>query len=247
MSSSDHDNDQVSTARGALDSKLARLVGELGGGPDANALFDGVARRIANERGLCAWLRSRSTPLRALLATGVIGGLLLLVAMTWMRRDLAVYPPLRMILVLGSLGALLALVLTLLLRPIQRPALAPWVRPAAVASSVFGLLGLQLLPEAHHAHGASIVYGESLAFQLLRASPCIVIGLTAGILVYAFLVALDRGGSDSGPLPAVAAGIAANLVLQLLCPVTAPFHMVLGHFGVLVLLMALGSLRRPAS
>jgi hypothetical protein len=238
----------ASDADGALEDELARLLEQTQGeAPQFDALFVGLSDRIANERGLRAFLRSRSTPVRTSIAVSTIFALVLLVLFAFLRRDIAVYPPTRMALVLSSVGALLAFSLLLSLRPMQRPALPSWTTPGLVASSMLLLLGLHSLPAAHLSHPASLVYGAGPTAQLLRATPCVIIGLWVGVPIYALLAALDRGGVGRSLVHAVTAGLAANFLLQLCCPVTAPVHMLVGHLGVALLLLAgCGLLWRPA-
>jgi hypothetical protein len=93
------------------------------------------------------------------------------------------------------------------------------------------------MPPAHTVHPASL-HAEGWPALLQRATPCLAIGLAIGALFYGVLALLDRGGSYRAPAMAVASGLAANLALQLHCPVTAPLHMVVGHLGVALLLVA---------
>jgi hypothetical protein len=65
-----------------------------------------------------------------------------------------------------------------------------------------------------------------------------VIGSAVAAGIYAVLRGLDRGGTRRLPLMAACAGLAANLMLQLHCAVTAPTHLMLGHLGVVVVCFA---------
>lgn len=245
MSSQKHDGERFDVgAQGeTLRGEMLTLATEQASAVEIGALFEELDRRIACERGLSAWLRSRPTWQRATLALAVIAAPALLVAETQLRPDMSVYPTSRMATMLLSLTVLLAFTLAVALRPLQRPAPAPLLTSLTVVGSLLGLLGLSLLPEAHHAHPASLVHGQGVLAQLLRAAPCFVIGLLVGSVIYALLVALDRGGHRRDTLFALCSGLAANLSLQLLCPVTAPVHMVLGHFGVALGLLVLARLR----
>jgi hypothetical protein len=165
-----------------------------------------------------------------------------------LRRDITIYPAPRMAVVLVALGLLLLSALVVLLRPLQRPALPPRVAPALAMASIVGALLFALLPEAHHAQRVSMVYGESIMYQLVRALPCVVIGLMNGLVAYGMFVALNRGDSSQRvALPGIAAGLVAYIVLQLVCPVTGRAHLVLAHFGVLLLLLAFARLHRAVS
>src|SRR5512143_2702053 len=112
MSTGDRNHGRLHPAGDAgdpLEGELLKLGREPGIEPslDTEALFQGLSQRLAHERGMAAWLRSRSTPLRATLAGAMIAGLLALALVTSLRRDISVYPGLRMAAVLGSLGLLL--------------------------------------------------------------------------------------------------------------------------------------------
>jgi hypothetical protein len=229
----------VSDSDAELESELARLLEQTEGeAPRFDALFDRLRDQMADERGLRAFLRTRSTPTRISIAAGTIFALALLVRFAFLRPDIAVFPPMRMLVVLVSIAALIALSLGVSLRPMQRPALPSWAAPGLALGSMLTLLGLHSLPAAHHSHPASLVYAAGVGGQLLRATPCMMIGLWVGVPIYALLAALDRGGGGRDLVHAVTAGLAANLLLQLCCPVTAPVHMLIGHLGVALLLLA---------
>jgi hypothetical protein len=229
----------VNDEEAALESELARLLEQTEGrAPRLDALFEQISARMADERGLRAFLRSRSTLTRISIAAGTISGVVLLVLSAFLRPDIAVYPQTRMAIVLLLIGALLALSLGLSLRPMQLPALPSWATPSFALASMLSLLGLHSLPAAHLSHPASLVYGAGLGAQLLRATPCVMIGLWVGVPTYALLAALDRGGNSRSLAHAVTAALVASFLLQLCCPVTAPAHMLIGHFGVALLLLA---------
>jgi hypothetical protein len=252
MSTGDRNNGRHHAADDAgdpLEGELLKLGREPGTEPslDTEALFAGLSQRLAHERGIAAWLRSRSTPLRALLAAAMLAGLLALAIVTSLRRDIAVYPGPRMALVLAALGASLLSLVFVLLRPLQWPALPARAAPALALAAIAGALVISVLPEAHHAHSSSMVYGQSISSHLVRAVPCVVIGLMNGLVAYGLLVALDRGGRRRVALPGIAAGLVAYMVLQLVCPVTGPTHLVLAHFGVLLMLVGFARLHRAVS
>jgi hypothetical protein len=230
---------RVGDEEAALESDLARMLEQTEGrAPGLDALFDRLSAQMADERGLVAFLRSCSTPTRISIAAATIFALALLMLFVFVRPDIAVYPKTRMVVVLLLVGALLAFSVGLSLRPMQLPALPSWVAPGFALASMLALLGLHSLPAAHLSHPASLVYGAGPGAQLLRATPCVMIGLWVGVPIYLLLVALDRGGSGRSLAHAVTAALAANLLLQLCCPVTAPVHMLIGHLGVALLLLA---------
>jgi hypothetical protein len=205
--------------------------------PDLADLFGSVQAQIAEERGAVAWLRSRPTVLRALLAVGCVALPALATMFASLRPDIAMYPMGRMALALSAMSALIGAGVGLVLRPLQRPAPPAWAVPALIAAAVIGLLTLYSMPIAHAAHPASL-QAPGVAALLERARPCVVMGLLLGVATFAALRALDRGGARRSLLRAAAAGLCANLVLQLHCPNTAPLHLLAGHLAVLVLLLA---------
>jgi hypothetical protein len=150
---------------------------------------------------------------------------------------MAVYPAARMAAALLVLGAGFAISLLLALRPLQRPGVPGRTVVLAISAVLVGVLVLYGLPAAHLAHPSSLHEPGALSV-LRRAIPCLAIGVAIGVAVYGLLALLDRGGSRRAPVMAIAAGLAANLALQLHCPITAPLHMIVGHLGVALLLLA---------
>jgi hypothetical protein len=205
--------------------------------PDLADLFASVQTDIARERGLVAWLRSCPTALRMAMAYGCVVALCVATALGWLRPDIQVYPMGRMVMGLATMALLIAVGVGLVLRPLQRAALPTWVSGATVAVAVLALFAFYSLPVAHEAHPSSL-QAPGVAALLARARPCVVVGLLLGAAVFAALRALDRGGARRSLLRAAAAGLCANLVLQLHCPNTARLHLLAGHFAVLVLLLA---------
>ncbi len=222
----------------ALHSQLSRLAAHSeASSADLEALFAQLQRAVGAERGPRARLRALPTWLRVGLVLAVAGALGALAAGRFMRPDITAYPAGRMALALISIGALLAASLWLALRPLQLASVAPWVPATAALGSLLWLGALYLLPPVHEATGWSR-NPAGLGPTLARALPCMVIGLGLSLPFLLLLRALDRGGTRRPLLMAAAAGLLANFVLQLACPVTAPVHMLLGHMGVAVLLLA---------
>lgn len=209
--------------------------------PDFEQLKAAVDRDIAREHGPAAWLRSRSTPARlalAAVAVALLGGGTLLSSA---RPDLAVYPLGRMLVLLLALAGSIALMGTLALWPMHRPAPPRGFTRAAIFGAALGLLVLYLLPAAHVDHPASL-QAPGAQSLLVRALPCLAMGSAVALAGFLLLRALDRGGARRALLMAASGGLAANLLLQLHCPVTAPEHMLLGHLGVIALLLGMAAL-----
>lgn len=226
---------------------LAEALDDSAPMPGFDELLAQVEAAVDQERGPVAWLRSRSTPVRALLVA--LGAALVpgLVWLTWTRVDIHAYPPQRWALDLAVLVLPLALVLAVVLRPLYRPAWPRWVEPALLAVTIAAVLIGPMLGGAHHDHPASLAgTGPHL---LPRAGVCLGLGTLMGLPILAWLTVLgrqERGWSRPTSLAAVAAGVTAVFAIFLHCPIVAPEHLLLGHASVLVpfVLLGLMGLRR---
>lgn len=183
---------------------------------------------IANERGLRAFLRSRSTPARWALG-------LFLPALLLIRELLRERVSLRE---LGSLRILTGLLLLGLLALIVRSALRPLPieRRAARLRSAMALVAwclpcvLWLAPE-----GPVGVESVSTGDFALRSLSCFGYGSALAAPPFALLWALDREQVVSYRVWALAAGLVAvlsSLILLLHCPSTQRAHLVAGHFSI---------------
>lgn len=201
---------------------------------DADELFHEVEGRIDHAaRQPAWWLRSRSTTLRRAIAILAFAVLAAFGVLAVPRPDMGVYPVGRMILTLAALGLLLVVSLHQALRPLHVPALPRGRAWLLVGAALLATLVVTALPPAHQAHPASLGgTGDVLAS---RAAPCVYFGLLIGLPVFALVRLLDRGSVLSAILAACAAGLTANFVLQLHCPLTATEHTVAAHFGVAAL------------
>lgn len=210
----------------ADDAALAAMLGDALSA-DADEVSDELVRAVGqrvrtDHAGAAAW----STPRRLLLVAGVV---VALGGATWLvgpRRDAAVYPAERMVLSLGAITMALGLSLGAALRPLHRRRLPTW----ATTWSLLGALGapslVGALPRAHADHPASV--GDGLREAL------VCMGISA-VTVGAAVLALRRLDRRVWASPAALAWFAAvgsavgQLVLQLHCPVTSPWHMVFAH------------------
>ena len=190
--------------------------------------------KLAQERGLAAWLRSRPTPVRAMLASFALCVIVVGTMALWLRPDFDVYPAGRMQAVLLSIAGLIVLELVLVLWPLQLPAAPQWLMAAAVTCAPIGLFFWYSAPAAHLGHPRSIP-AQSTGELVWHAVRCLVVGSVVAGGVYSLLRGIDRGGTNRLLLMAACAGLAGNLLLQLHCPMTSPMHLVIGHLGVLVL------------
>jgi hypothetical protein len=189
--------------------------------------FARVEAALQNERGLRAFLRSRSTRMRWLLSLSLPA---LLVLRELGRKRV----PWRS---LGSLRLLAGIVLALLLAVVLRTALRPLSieRRAARLRSALAvgawclpfLIGL--VPEAQ-ASGQE--WTRSFA---LRCGSCFVYGSALALPSFALLWALERGDPVPFRVWALGAGVVAlvaNLILMLHCPVTNRMHLAAGHLSI---------------
>ena len=219
-----------STREPGLPPELARLVDAGQGAGDLDGMYAALRADLERERGLRAWLRARSTVVRALAAFGLVALVGTVAALAFARPDLGSYPFERLALSSSAMALLMLASVGLALRPLQRPGLPAWTAPVLVGGSLLVLAGLYLVAplEAPRALDAATVR---------PALACLAIGLVLAVPVYGVLLLLDRGGSLRALPMALAAGLAANLVLHIHCPSTQPTHLMLGHFGAAALLL----------
>lgn len=218
-----------------------------GGGAtsELDELFQGVQSGLANEKGVIAWARSRSTTTRILVAAGSVAVLVALSAIGIPRTRFAPIPAERVLVAVGALSVLAAILLRVGLRPAHVPAPPDRSLLMIIAASLLLPVATALLPVGAHAFDHYVQYTKTQA-----TVGCFVIGAFTGVLVVLVLRALDRTAHDSRPasvLAAVTGGVAGNLALEFHCPVTAPAHLLLGHATVgLMLVLAYGLMRKPA-
>jgi len=182
---------------------------------------------IANERGVRAYLRSRSTRVRWTLSLLVPA---LLLARELMRKRAAWHE-------LGTPRLLGGLLLVGLLGLVTRSALRPLPveRRAARLRSALAMVAwclpcvLWFAPEAQA--GAAELSGDFT----LRSLSCFAYGSALAAPSFAMLWALDRGVRVSSQVWALAAGsvaLLANSLLLLHCASTNRAHLMAGHFSI---------------
>ena len=194
---------------------------------DPSDQFARVEAALQKERGLRAFLRSRSTRMRWLLSLS-LPALLLLRELGRKRvpwRSLGSWRLLAGVVLVG----LLALVLRVALRPL------PIERRAARLRAVLALgawclpLLIGLVPDAQ-ASGQEWSRGFAL-----RCCSCFLYGSALALPSFALLWALERGDPVPFRVWALGAGVVAlvaNLILLLHCPVTNRVHLVAGHLSI---------------
>lgn len=191
-----------------------------------------VERNLEAERGLGAWLASRRTWQRWLLAlAGVIVALGL--GLLARRADLGVYPRLRLALELGLPLTLIVLALAAWLRPLYKPPPKVDLRPLLLVLLVLTPLVQALLPQAHTAHAASLAGAG--ADLVPRAVGCLLWGVVVGLPSGLLALGLGREGRAARSfgryslLAATLGGAVGVISLHLHCPLTSQAHLLVGH------------------
>jgi len=210
--------------------KLGRCLADdtLRSAPDVAEQLVVTEALIAEERGVRAFLRSRSTRLRWALSLILPSALLVreLLRKRVSLRDLGVTRMVVGLLLLGLLG----LVSHSALRPL------PIERRAARLRSTLALIAwcvpcvLWFAPEA--TLGAEELSGGGFA---LRSLTCFGYGSALAAPSFALLWVLDRDERISFRVWALAAGMVAllsSLILLLHCPSTQRAHLIAGHFSI---------------
>lgn len=215
-----------------------RLAGAAGGTTGAiGAQLSATEALLASERGVRAFLRSRSTRVRWALT--LLLPMLLLARELW--RGRVPWREVSTPRVLGGLllAALLGLVARTALRPLPIERRAARLRTAlALVAWVLPCL-LWLAPETS-------VNADDFSGEIaLRSLTCFAFGSALAAPSFALVWALDRGVRVPYRVWALGAGtvgLVANLILLLHCPSTNGAHLLVGHFSIgLVWLLASSS------
>lgn len=224
-----------------LGRELGRSSRALGGDLDVDALFGPLERAIGEEKGVRAYLRSRSSMLRLLLGLGAllaVGVFKLLKP----RPDLGVYPLGRLLLEIVALVSVSGLALWAWLRPLHKPALPGAFSWAVVLGGVMLPTVLAVLPAAHVAHPASVAgVGPEL---VPRAAACLIFGAMLALPVLGLAFGLSRDTDPDWPrllLAAAGGALGGAFGLHLHCAITHNAHLLLGH-ATLPVLVAVGVL-----
>ncbi len=224
----------------------ARSPGAASAGPpppdlQLEQLWGDIERRVAGERGVRAWLRSRPTLLRVALVCGALA-ITAAAHVLWARRSDGLLLSGRLLLAAGSVAVAIVLCARVALTPLTRPV----PRASALASAALLLLPVlaAFLPELRFGAGA-----HDPAASWTASAGCFAYGGLVVLGMGAALWGVDRGGAGSGVrlIPAVVcAGLAAHLVLQIHCANDNSTHLLLGHASVGVVWLALSLARRSS-
>lgn len=195
---------------------------------DLDGMLGDVEGQIERAEGSWTfWLESRPTWLRRAVAIAAAVAVVGVGGAMVVRPDIAEQPVAFMAVALGSMGVLLGASLYFALRPLHQPPLPRWLRGVLIGATLASTCALALF--------APHEVPEQSAGLLEHVSPCLFYGLLAGLPVYGLLRLLDRGGATVALLGACAAGLTANLALQLHCPRNDLEHLMAAHFAVVLL------------
>jgi hypothetical protein len=192
--------------------------------PEVDALLVGVKDAIAREDRPLAWLRNRPTWLRRLVALFSSYAVITAVVAWAPRPDLDLYSPSRMAAVMIAWGVLLLIAGMIAVEPAHHPAHTTKTIALFAAICLVGLLCASLMPPPDDPYPAA---GADLISTALR---CFSFGVAITLPVFLVSRLLDQRVTRAAALlSAAAAGLTANLALQLHCPITSPAHLVAGH------------------
>lgn len=186
-------------------------------------IFSQIEQSVARENGFRAWLRSRPTKLRFVLAAFSVLLVVLLGGVLELRPDFGEYPALRVVWLLGPylVTVFLAFRLELTLATRRSGLAAPEL--------LLGMLAVPVLIAFWPATETARLAGPGGALN------CFVFGTLLTAPTAVLLWALDRDDSPSLRtvyLSAVALGLSANSLLELHCPNGNPTHLLLGHASI---------------
>ncbi|MEM1415822.1 MAG: hypothetical protein AAGH15_13020 [Myxococcota bacterium] len=214
------------------------------GQPDFSALFADLRAQVEEAEARPSFrLKTQPTSVRRLISGSVFVGLLLASVAYLPREDLAAYPLPLLLTYLGSLGTLFVLTLFAALKPIHEPALSAAKVHGLTALAFAATCVLAVLPPFAH-QGFEPVVPDAL----FHAVPCMIFGFVVALPVYAIVRLVDRGNPLGRILAAAAAGLAANMILEVHCPIAGAAHRGLGHAAILgVLVLGVVIVERIAS
>jgi len=198
-------------------------------------LLTGTHERIKADRGVLAWLRCRPTGQRFGMVLLALAGLMALTLARFQRPDFASYPAVRMALTFSVYLVALALSIRELVRPLYTRGRTELF---IVLTGALPLLVAALPAAARLEDAPTIGHGHD----------CIPVGMLAGFVLMLIVRAFDRAprvGTGPALLLGNTAGLFANLVLMLHCPIDRPAHLLVTHALLGVALAALFKALEP--
>lgn len=205
-------------------------------------LLQQVEDELSKERGASAFLRSMPTWARV--GLGLLVQLLLVAIFGLVRHriDIEVYPWQRLLGCALLFAVFTVLATWLILRPMHRPSPSRAYLWVTISGGLFGIFVMALLPPPLDVHPASLE-GTGNDF-VRRAAACLAYGTLTAAPASWMLGLMDRRTLWGSPLlvRVVGAGLLANLVLLLHCPLVSPMHLLVGHAAITFVFLGLGYL-----
>jgi len=198
-------------------------------------LLTGTHERIRADRGVLAWLRCRPTGQRFGMVLMALAGLMALTLWRFQRPDFGIYPALRMAVTFSVYLVALALSIRELVRPLYTRGRTELF---VVLTGALPLLVAALPAAARIEDAPTIGHGHD----------CIPVGMLAGFVLMLIVRLFDRAprvGTGPALLMGNTAGLFANLVLMLHCPIDRPVHLLVTHALLGVALAALFKVLEP--
>lgn len=189
-----------------------------------DAIFEAVSGDIERERGVRAWLRSRPTWMRWILAGATVPTTAALAILLKPRPDLAAYPTLRLLGLFILIGVAVGMTVNVMLRPLHQPQ-PSWRQVWGL--TLLGGVGAPLLLMALPTNSEALMpMGYSLGVG------CMIAGLIAALPMIGALWLLVRNTQRLAHrllITAAGAGLTGNFVLEFQCPVSTPSHLLMSH------------------
>jgi hypothetical protein len=220
---------ELLSERGILGLALSRT--ETPNPLESAALWSALEERVAKEKGLRSWLRSRSTPVRVVVAA-LVAALVVFVGGR-PAPGATIEAPMLWLVAFAFAGVACVAVLV---APLGRPRSPSSVRMSLIVSAVALPLGYALV--------ASNAGGSASTDFATRAFGCFAYGTVLALPFVLVVFSLERSERPSSSLLVGfggAAGLVANIALGLHCPNTGLGHLALGHAGIGLVLASLGA------
>lgn len=203
---------------------------------DLRHAFGALSGELAKRRGLRHRLAELPSRVRTVLAMAAGLGVGT-VGLALLRGDFSSYPALRMaltLLVFAGVGVVAALVC---LRSFAKVPAPSWLEGTLFTGGVLAPVVAAAIPIEHH---HPLAWADAGAAFWPRAVACLGFGLALAVPLALLLWLLERGQLVDRrrlALAAITSSLAANLALQLHCPLVSTTHLIAGHASIIVLLL----------